>query len=57
MKETIEITESGDIGLHYMPWREGDPEYYFKGLCEYAKAKGVKPIDLTDEEREQFRTN
>ena len=39
------------------PWEDGTPTYNFKKLFEYCRKVGKSPIELTNEEREQFRTN
>lgn len=39
------------------PWDESAPTYNIKKLMEYCKMKKKRPVELTDEERENFRTN
>ncbi len=57
MEEEREIKCFEDIGLHILSMSEDEPRYNIKALCEYAQSKGVAVVNLTDEEREQFRTN
>ena len=57
MGEEREIKCFEDIGLHILSMSEDEPRYNIKALCEYAQSKGVAVVNLTDEEREQFRTN
>ena len=39
------------------PWDEKAPTYNLKELFAYCRSVGKEPVELTDEEREQFRTN
>lgn len=39
------------------PWKEGTPTYNIKKLFDYCRKVNKEPIELTEEEREQFRTN
>ncbi|MCQ9210867.1 hypothetical protein [Granulicatella seriolae] len=57
MKEERKIKDFDDIGLHILSMPDDEPNYYYKGVSEYARAKGVEMVDLTDEELEQFRVN
>ncbi|MCQ9210866.1 hypothetical protein [Granulicatella seriolae] len=57
MGEEREIKCFEDIGAHDVSTPENAPRYNFRDLYAYARSKGLEPIDLTDEEREQFRTN
>ena len=57
MKEEREIKDFDDIGLHILSMPDDEPNYYYNGVSEYARAKGVEMVDLTDEELEQFRVN
>ena len=46
-----------DFGVMTEPWSEELPRYNIRKLDEYCKRVGKKAAELTDEEREQFRTN
>ena len=46
-----------DYGVMTEEWKEGTPTYNFKALFAYCKKVAKKPADLTELEREQFRTN
>ena len=39
------------------PWNEDAPTYNIKKMMEYCERKGIRPIDLSDKERNAFRTN
>ncbi|MCQ9210865.1 hypothetical protein [Granulicatella seriolae] len=56
MEEEREIKDFDDIGLHILSMPKDAPGYYYRGISEYARAKGVEMADLSDEEREMFRT-
>ena len=51
------IPDTPTAGLWLEPYDPNLPTYNFRDLMAYAKKVNKKPIDLTDEEREQFRTN
>lgn len=44
-------------GLLTMQSDPSQPTYNFKLLSEYCRKTGRRPIELSNEEREQFRTN
>lgn len=45
-------------GVFTEPWDENNPEYCIPKLMAYTRAQGKKaPIELTEEERNMFRTN
>jgi len=44
-------------GILTMPSDPSQPTYNFKLLSEYCKTIGKRPIELSNKEREQFRTN
>lgn len=56
-KNDLELFDFDDLGTFTEPWNEDDPVYRFRELAEYAEKVGKKIADLTDEEREQFRSN
>ncbi|MCQ9210869.1 hypothetical protein [Granulicatella seriolae] len=58
MKEKREIEDFDDfddIGLHDLSIPREESNYFYRGIVEYARAKGVEMVDLTEEELEQFR--
>ena len=45
-------------GVFTEPWDESNPTYNVPRLMAYTRAQGKKaPIELTEEERNMFRTN
>lgn len=54
INETIELE---DFGVMTEEWKEGTPTYNLRALFEYCKKVGKEPVELSDLEREQFRTN
>lgn len=54
IKNTVELE---DYGVMTEEWKEGTPTYNFRALLAYCERVGKKPADLSDLEREQFRTN
>lgn len=44
-------------GILTEEWKEGTPTYNFRALMAYCNKVGKNPEELTDLEREQFRTN
>ena len=46
-----------DFGVMTEEFTENIPTYNIKATYEYCKRVGKKPAELTDLEREQFRTN
>ena len=50
-------TDIEDFGVMTDEWKEGTPTYNLKELFEYCHKVKKKPIELAEEEREQFRTN
>ncbi len=45
-------------GVFTEPWDESNPTYNVPKLMAYTRAQGKKaPIELTEEERNMFRTN
>ena len=57
MEEERETTCFEDIGAHFLRTPADSPRYNLRDLFAYSDAKGMDPADLTDEERDQFRTN
>ncbi|MCQ9210872.1 hypothetical protein [Granulicatella seriolae] len=43
------------IGLPPIPGAHFLPKYYWHSMCNYARALGMEPVDLTEEEVEMFR--
>ena len=46
-----------DFGVMTEEWNEETPTYNLKELFAYCKKIGKRPVELSDLEREQFRTN
>ena len=46
-----------DFGVMTEEWQEGTPTYNLKELFAYCRKVGKQPVELSDLEREQFRTN
>ena len=46
-----------DFGVMTEEWTEEMPTYNLKELFAYCKKIGKRPVELSDLEREQFRTN
>lgn len=57
MEAVINMTDLEDFGVMTEEWKEGMPAYNLKALFAYCKKAGKKPAELTEVEREQFRTN
>ena len=58
-KDAFIIPDSPDgSGLLTEYWDKSNPEYCIPKLMAYTRAQGKKaPIELTEEERNMFRTN
>ncbi|MBQ6347933.1 MAG: hypothetical protein IJI71_10315 [Clostridia bacterium] len=50
-------TELEDFGVMTEEWKEDSPTYNLRALFAYCKKVGKRPVELSDSEREQFRTN
>ena len=57
MEAIIKTTELDDFGVMTEEWNEDTPTYNLKELFAFCRKVGKKPSELTDLEREQFRTN
>ena len=58
MKDTtVKLEELSDFGTITERWNPNNPLYDFRKLLSFCDAHGVDPVDLTDEERDQFRIN
>ena len=57
MEAIIKTTELDDFGVMTEEWNEDTPTYNLKEMFAYCRKVGNKPSELTDIEREQFRTN
>ena len=55
MEVEREIKCFEDIGMHDLSGPL--PDFNIPALSRYAIAKGIHPADMTDEERNQFRTD
>ncbi|QKE76205.1 hypothetical protein HPK19_25690 (plasmid) [Arthrobacter citreus] len=53
-KEIEEFEDGFPDGVYCVPRDPNEPRIKVRKLFEYCREKGVDPIDLTDEEREQF---
>ena len=51
------IVELEDFGVMTEEWVEGTPTYNLRDLFAYCQNVGKKPVELSELEREQFRTN
>ena len=49
--------ELEDFGVMTEEWDDTVPTYDLRSLFHYCRSVGKEPIDLTDKERDQFRTN
>ena len=49
--------ELEDFGVMTAEWEDGTPTYNFRALLAYCERVGKEPADLSDIERDQFRTN
>ena len=54
VKKTAELE---DFGIMTEEWNDSLPTYNLRDLFAYCRRVGKRPADLSDEEREQFRTN
>ena len=55
LKTRVDLDDVG--GVLTEEWKDGTPTYNLKALFEYCSRVGKRPADLSDLEREQFRTN
>lgn len=46
-----------DFGVMTEEWNEETPTYNLKELFDYCRRVSKRPVELTNLEREQFRTN
>ena len=51
------VTELEDFGVMTEEWKDGTPSYNLRDLFAYCRKTGKRPAELTEKEREQFRTN
>jgi hypothetical protein len=54
VKSTVELE---DFGIMTEEWNDSMPTYNLRDLFAYCRRVGKRPVDLSEEEREQFRTN
>ena len=54
MSDITEINDFDDIGVYAIPLEDGEPQYYYRKICNYCKEKGIQTNELTDEELKQF---
>lgn len=54
---TVKIEELSDFGALTEPWNPKNPTYNLRDLFKYCREHQIEPIDLTDKERDMFRTN
>lgn len=52
-----DISMLEDFGVMTEEWKKDAPAYNLKALFNYCKEVGKQPVELSDLEREQFRTN
>lgn len=58
MEAKVQVTTMlEDFGVMTEEWNEETPTYNLKELFAYCKKIGKRPVELSDLEREQFRTN
>lgn len=57
MEAPVKTVELQDFGIMTEERKPDSPTYNLGKLYAYCEQKGVRPIDLTESEREQFRTN
>lgn len=55
--EARNASELEDFGVLTEEWKEGTPTYNLRDLFAYCRKVGKEPAELSDLEREQFRTN
>lgn len=51
------VVELEDYGVMTEEWVDGTPTYNLRDLFAYCEKVGKRPAELSDREREQFRTN
>lgn len=54
VKNTVELE---DFGVMTEEWKAETPTYDFRALLAYCERVGKAPAELSDLEREQFRTH
>lgn len=54
VKNKVELE---DFGVMTEEWNDSMPTYNLRDLLAYCRRVGKRPVDLSEEEREQFRTN
>ncbi|MFF2497588.1 hypothetical protein [Peribacillus sp. NPDC058075] len=54
LKEIEEFESHFPDGVYIKPGETNEPKVRFRALSKYCAEHGKNPIDLTDEEREQF---
>ena len=52
-----EVAENAGGYVDYIPGRPLVIDYDYRALSDYCRAKGIKPMDLPEEERKQFEYN
>ena len=57
MEAVVKTAKLEDFGVMTEEWKEGTPTYNLRELFAYCNQTGKKPAQLTELEREQFRTN
>lgn len=53
----LENDSLDNYGMLTEPYGKDTPTYNIKKLFEFCRKIGKEPVELTDVEREQFRTN
>jgi hypothetical protein len=52
-----EVAEKSGGYVDYVPGRPLIIDYDYRALSDYCRAKGIKPMELPEEERKQFEYN
>ena len=55
VKTVVDLDDVG--GVLTEEWKEGTPTYNLRDLFAFCEKVGKRPAELSDLEREQFRTN
>ncbi len=50
-------TDFDNLGTYTEPWSKDMPTYNLRKLFEYCKKVSKRPMELSEDERERFRTN
>ena len=52
-----EVAEKSGGYVDYSPGKPLVIDYDYRALSDYCRSKGIKPMELSEEEREQFEYN